>query len=294
MFTFPIVAVRKVIERGLDATIVNPTGIIGPIDLGPSRMNRVIHSAARGRLPVVVHGGFDWVDVRDVVLGLLAAAEHGRTGENYLLSGHQASAKHLARLAAALNGHLGPVVAIPGKVATWMAPSGEWIGRRLGSDAFTPASIGTLVEHPIAEVDETTAFGIDLCLPAQGHQRIAHLAAVALRGAGQHRVADEQHPVAECTRPHFGVDGQRDGGAHDCRAGGGELGSGGGARRRQATDGGGGRRIDTLTGRGRTTRGDHGQQTEEQCDATKEHGCLHWTDSRPALQVRAAHRRRDS
>jgi dihydroflavonol-4-reductase len=143
--------VRKVIERGLDATIVNPTGVIGPVDHGPSRMNQVLHSAARGRLPVVVHGGFDWVDVRDVALGLVAAAEHGRTGENYLLPGHQASAKHVARLAAALNGHLGPVVAIPGKVATWMAPSGERIGRRLGSDAFTPASIGTLVEHPVVD-----------------------------------------------------------------------------------------------------------------------------------------------
>ncbi|MBK8333865.1 MAG: hypothetical protein IPL07_16230 [Acidimicrobiaceae bacterium] len=161
-------------------------------------------------------------------------------------------------------------------------------------DTDVPAGGEALVEHPIAEVDESTALGIDLCLPAQGHQRIAHLAAVALRRAGHHRVADEQHPVAEYTRPYFGVDGQRDGGAHDRRAGGGELGRGGGARRRQATDGGGGRRIDPLAGRGGTTGGDHGQQTEEQCDATKEHGCLHWTDSRPALQVRAAHRRRDS
>lgn len=149
------VEVRKVIDRGLDATIVNPTGIIGPIDHGPSRMNQVLHSAARGRLPVVVHGGFDWVDVRDVALGLIAAADRGRVGENYLLGGHQASAKHLARLAAALNGHLGPVAAIPGVVATRLAPAGERFGRRLGSDVFTPASIGTLVEHPI--VDSTKA-----------------------------------------------------------------------------------------------------------------------------------------
>jgi dihydroflavonol-4-reductase len=145
------VEVRRVVERGLDATVVNPTGIIGPIDLGPSRMNQVLHSAARGRLPVVVHGGFDWVDVRDVALGLIAAAQRGRTGENYLLSGHQASAKHVARLAAALNGHLGPVAAIPGVLAKRLAPTGERIGRRVGSDVFTPASIGTLLEHPVVD-----------------------------------------------------------------------------------------------------------------------------------------------
>ena len=146
--------VRKVIARGLDATIVNPTGIIGPIDLEPTRMNRIIDTAARGRLPVVVHGGFDWVDVRDVVSSLVAAVERGRTGENYLLSGHRASALHLGRLAAALNGHLGPLVAVPARLARWVAPAGETISRRFNSDIFTPASIGALVDDPIVEGDK--------------------------------------------------------------------------------------------------------------------------------------------
>ncbi len=149
--------VRKVIDAGLDATIVNPTGIIGPIDLGPSRINAIIDQAARGHLPVVVHGGFDWVDVRDVVLGLVAAAAHGRRGENYLLPGHQATALHLGRLAAGLNGHLGPVVALPAGVARRMAPLGERIGRRLHSDAFTPASIGTLLDDPTVDGSKAVA-----------------------------------------------------------------------------------------------------------------------------------------
>ena len=149
--------IRTVIDAGLDATIVNPTGIIGPIDLGPSRMNMVIESAARGRLPVVVRGGFDWVDVRDVAAGLVAASENGVTGENYLLGGHQATAQHLARLAAALNGHRGPVAALPGHVARWVAPAGERISAWFGSDVFTPASIGTLVEDPLVEHDKATS-----------------------------------------------------------------------------------------------------------------------------------------
>lgn len=146
--------VRKVIDRGLDATILNPTGVIGPIDLGPSRMNLVIDAAARGRLPAVVHGGFDWVDVRDVVGGLIAEVEHGRTGENYLLSGHQASALHLGRLAAALNGHVGPVLAVPAALARAVAPAGERISGWFHSDVFTPASIGTLIDDPYVEGDK--------------------------------------------------------------------------------------------------------------------------------------------
>ena len=149
--------VRRVIEAGLDATIVNPTGIIGPVDLEPSRINAIIDQAARGHLPVAVHGGFDWVDVRDVVLGLVAAAERGRTGENYLLPGHQATVVHLGRLAAAFNGHLGPVVALPGGLARWVAPLGERIGRLIHSEAFTPASIGTLLDDPVVDGSKAAA-----------------------------------------------------------------------------------------------------------------------------------------
>ena len=145
------VALRDVVDKGLDATIVNPTGIIGPVDLGMSRMNAVIDAAARGHLPVVVHGGFDWVDVRDVAEGMVAAVDRGRTGENYLLGGNRASALHIGRLAAALNGHVGPVIAVPGHVARWTAPTGEHIGRLFDSDVFTPASIGTLLDDPIVD-----------------------------------------------------------------------------------------------------------------------------------------------
>jgi dihydroflavonol-4-reductase len=142
------VEVRHVVEAGLDAVIVNPTGVIGPVDPEPTRANRVLLRAARGHLPVVVAGGFDWVDVRDVVLGLVAAADRGSIGENYLLPGHPMSALRLGRMVAGLNGHLGPLVAIPGRVARWIAPVGERIGGFMGSDSFTPASIGTLLEQP--------------------------------------------------------------------------------------------------------------------------------------------------
>lgn len=145
------VELRRVIDRGLDATIVNPTGILGPGDPGRSRINAVIDLAARGRLPVVVTGGFDWVDVRDVAAGLVAAASRGVTGENYLLSGHRASTRELADLAAAVHGRRGPVLAVPVGLAHAFAPVGELVGRWLRSDAFTPASMGTLRDNPVVD-----------------------------------------------------------------------------------------------------------------------------------------------
>jgi len=80
-------AVREVIARGLDAVIVNPSGVIGPRDFAPSRVGQMLLQLARRRMPAASHGGFDWVDVRDVSRSVMAAAERGRTGANYLLNG---------------------------------------------------------------------------------------------------------------------------------------------------------------------------------------------------------------
>jgi dihydroflavonol-4-reductase len=51
--------VLRVVDRGLDAVIVNPTGVIGPRDEAPSRMGTVLLALWRRRLPAVVAGGFD-------------------------------------------------------------------------------------------------------------------------------------------------------------------------------------------------------------------------------------------
>jgi dihydroflavonol-4-reductase len=93
--------VRRVVDRGLDAVVVNPTGVIGPRDEAPSRVGTVLLALWRRRLPAVVSGGFDWVDVRDVVAAMRVAADRGRTGENYLLPGHPLAMPDLADLARA-------------------------------------------------------------------------------------------------------------------------------------------------------------------------------------------------
>ena len=67
------VELRKVIEEGLDAVVVNPTGIIGPYDYAPSRMGQVFTAMFSGKLPALIHGGFDWVDSRDVANSLVAS-----------------------------------------------------------------------------------------------------------------------------------------------------------------------------------------------------------------------------
>lgn len=106
-------ALLAVADRGLDAVICQPTGIFGPVDTGPSRINQLLRAAARGWLPIGVRTEFDLVDVRDVAKGLIAAAEFGRPGESYLLPGHQADFRTVLSLAARLGGHRTSRIALP-------------------------------------------------------------------------------------------------------------------------------------------------------------------------------------
>jgi dihydroflavonol-4-reductase len=106
------VEIQRAVDRGLDAVIVNPTGVIGPRDPDPSRMGVVLRAIWRRRLPAVVAGGFDWVDVRDAVRALTAAAARGRVGANYLVPGHRHSIAELVHVAERVAGRrlaLGPV-----------------------------------------------------------------------------------------------------------------------------------------------------------------------------------------
>jgi dihydroflavonol-4-reductase len=79
--------VRAGVERGLDAVIVAPTGVIGPRDFKPSRAGQMILAVAGRTLPALVEGGFNWVDVRDVSRSIRLAADRGTAGRSYLLPG---------------------------------------------------------------------------------------------------------------------------------------------------------------------------------------------------------------
>lgn len=75
-------------NRGLNAVVVHPSGIVGPYDYGNTYLTKLITDYDAGRIPAGVKGGYNFVDVRDVSYGTIAAAEKGRTGETYLLTGN--------------------------------------------------------------------------------------------------------------------------------------------------------------------------------------------------------------
>lgn len=88
--------VRAGIGRGLDAVLLNPANVVGRFD----RHNwaRLVRLAAEGRLPLIPPGRASFCHAAEVARTHVAAADHGRTGENYILGGADAGYADLVRL----------------------------------------------------------------------------------------------------------------------------------------------------------------------------------------------------
>ena len=137
--------VLEAAQSGLNASVVLPSGILGPGDLARGNMTRMLLAFCRGRLPLGVKGGYDFVDVRDVAVGVLACAERGKAGECYILSGHYASIQDIFTLTASLLGREPPKRYVPASLAKCAAPVFEKISRlRNERSFFTPYSIAVL------------------------------------------------------------------------------------------------------------------------------------------------------
>ncbi|MDH3819057.1 MAG: NAD-dependent epimerase/dehydratase family protein [Myxococcales bacterium] len=100
-------------QRGLDAVIVNPGSMIGPHDYEPSMIGAVLIDLYFGRIPVLLEMLSDYVDVRDVADGMIAAAKKGRVGERYFLTGDVIPVMQMVSLYAELTGAKVPTRALP-------------------------------------------------------------------------------------------------------------------------------------------------------------------------------------
>lgn len=77
--------VQEAVAAGQDVVTMNPVVIMGPGDLNRISGEFVIRIHELGALMPVPPGGVAVTDVRDVARWHIAAAEHGRTGERYIL-----------------------------------------------------------------------------------------------------------------------------------------------------------------------------------------------------------------
>ena len=98
--------VLKAVSDGrIDAVVVNPGFMFGPLDARPSSGEMVL-AVAKGMARVFTPGWNCFADVRAVADGMWKAAEKGRTGERYILGGENLSYGHVfSRIAPIVPAH---------------------------------------------------------------------------------------------------------------------------------------------------------------------------------------------
>jgi dihydroflavonol-4-reductase len=129
-------AERVALERaraGAPVVIVNPTAPIGDHDCKPTPTGRIILDFLNDKLPAFIDTGLNLVDVRDVAVGHLLAAERGRPGERYILGCENLTLEQILSRLAQIAGKPAPKAKVPYAVAyaagvastTWARLTGQ-------------------------------------------------------------------------------------------------------------------------------------------------------------------------
>ncbi|MBP3889540.1 MAG: NAD-dependent epimerase/dehydratase family protein [Cellulosilyticum sp.] len=85
-------------DKGLNACIVHPSGILGPEDFAVGETTDVTIQIINGEMPMGIAGSFNLCDVRDLARGTILAADKGRSGECYILGNKAVSFKDFTKL----------------------------------------------------------------------------------------------------------------------------------------------------------------------------------------------------
>jgi dihydroflavonol-4-reductase len=120
--------------RGQRVVIVNPSFPIGPGDVKPTPTGRVVVDFLNGRMPAYVETGMNVVDVRDVAVGHVLAAEKGRSGERYILGGENLTMCEFLTQLAGVSGRRAPRVRLPYAPIAALAGVNEWLCRISGRE----------------------------------------------------------------------------------------------------------------------------------------------------------------
>jgi dihydroflavonol-4-reductase len=119
----------KCAQRGLPVVIVNPSFPVGAWDVKPTPSGQIIVNFLRGKIPAYVDTGLNVVDVEDVAIGHILAAEKGRIGERYILGHANLTLPELFQLLAQVSGMSAPRLRIPYGVAYLSACVSELMAR---------------------------------------------------------------------------------------------------------------------------------------------------------------------
>lgn len=120
--------VLEMVARGLPAVIVNPATVIGPRDINYVS-GSIIREVYLRHVPCSLPGGMAVVAVDDVARGHLAAAQRGRIGERYILTGENLTHSQILQIVGEVVGVPVPGFTMPGAFLTPVACLADALNR---------------------------------------------------------------------------------------------------------------------------------------------------------------------
>ena len=111
--------------------VINPAFPFGANDVAPTPTGTLIQRLAYGQSPIVLEGGLNCVDVRDVAKGAVLAAKRGRPGERYILGNENLTYKQLGDRVCRMAGQKEPRWTVPVGPLARLGAINEWISNNI-------------------------------------------------------------------------------------------------------------------------------------------------------------------
>ncbi|MEM9046063.1 MAG: NAD-dependent epimerase/dehydratase family protein [Pseudomonadota bacterium] len=108
--------------------IVQPTAPLGPDDFNLTPPSQMLYDLANGTLPALIDCTWNFVDIRDLAEGVVAALELGKPGRRYLLGGTNMTTAEMVEIFNPLSAKPAPRIRVPYWVALSAARAEAAIG----------------------------------------------------------------------------------------------------------------------------------------------------------------------
>lgn len=138
---------RMLESSPMDIVLVLPGWMMGPGDAAPTSAGKLVLDLLARKIPALIDGGASLADARDVAAAMLVAAEKGKRGERYIVTGELVTMTDIATTLESITS----VPAPRGRMPNWLAFvvawfSETWASISGGENTMPIAGVSTLME----------------------------------------------------------------------------------------------------------------------------------------------------